>query len=186
MANNSNAVAILAPDSNGLLWYAPLGTVVPDDLKTLSLTAFKCAGYISSDGFSYDEQSDTSDPVVAFGGDPVVSPKTKIKPVLKFTLLETGNPDALKLAYADDDVVGTEVNNVKVYGTDATPEPCVMILKLNRGSGITEYQVFKNASFASREEVKNDNDTPDSLGVTWNIRKDSSNRYYTKSIWTTE
>lgn len=170
MANNSTAVSILKPAEEGVVWYAPLGTTLPTAVGDSLDPAFKTCGYISNDGIEKSDNFEAGEGVAAYGGDIVVNGTSTMQPSVKFTIWETGNPDALKLAYNASDVSGT-LNNVSLRLTDKLPDDCVMVFQFLRSNSIVEWDVYRHMVFGGRDDSTRDNENPDGVPVTWNARK---------------
>jgi hypothetical protein len=170
MANNSTAVAIAQPDATGVLWYAPLGTALPTALNDVLDVAFKCVGYIGSDGVETSDNFTEGDGVKAYGGDTVVKGISSMEPSVKVNVLETGNPVSLGFVYNSADIVGT-LNDFTRTITSNVPDDCVVVMKFARGNNLAEMVVLEHMVFGSREDVKRDDSTPDGIPVTWKARK---------------
>lgn len=171
MANNSQAVSILKPNPNGVIWYAPKGTQLPtsfNDLQTV-IETWKTAGYISSDGLETSDNYEAGEGKKAYGGDTVVNATPSMNPSLKFTIWETSNPVALGLAYNDDDISGT-VNNVTLKKTNKTPDDCAIVLLFVRSNEVMQMEVYPHAVFGGRDDNTRDDENPDAVTVTWNFR----------------
>lgn len=108
MGNTASNVSVGKPEIGGAVFRAPLGTTLPTSPGTTLSAAFKCLGYISSDGVTNSQSRETSE-TTAWGGDVVLTPQTKKTDTYKMTLIESLNLEALKVAYGDDNVEGTDL-----------------------------------------------------------------------------
>lgn len=172
MANNSSNISILKPGENGVVWYAPVGTDLPTAVGEELDPAFKTCGYISAAGIERSDNFEAGEGVAAFGGDIVVNGTSTMQPSRKFTIWETQNPDALALAYNENDISGT-AGNVELTLTDKLPDDYVMVFQFLRTNSIVQWETYPHMVFGSRDDSTNDNETPDGLPVTWNARKEN-------------
>ena len=108
MGNTASNVSVGKPEIGGAVFRAPLGTTLPTSPGTNLSSAFKCLGYISSDGVTNSQSRETSE-TTAWGGDVVLTPQTKKTDTYKMTLIESLNLEALKVAYGDDNIEGTSL-----------------------------------------------------------------------------
>lgn len=178
MANNVSAVSILKPESNGVVWYAPLGTTLPTSINDELDPAFKTVGYLSSDGIEKADNFEEGEGQQAYGGDTVVSGTPSMNPSITFTIWETGNPDALALAYHQDDIdPDSTINSLSYKLTDRVPDDCAIVLAFQRSNGVVELDVYEHAVFGARGDTTRDNENPDAIEVTWNFRKGADGAY---------
>lgn len=108
MGNTASNVSVGKPAVAGAVFRAQLGTTLPTDPTAALSDAFKCLGYISSDGVTNSQTRDTSE-VVAWGGDVPLNPQTKKTDSFKMKLIESLNLEAIKAAYGNDNVSGTSL-----------------------------------------------------------------------------
>lgn len=170
MATNAQAISILKPDANSACYRAPLGTALPATIGEVLDPAFKGGGYFHSDGIEKSDNFEAGEGVVAYGGDTVVNAISTMNPSVKFTILETGNPEALSFAYNEADIDGV-LNDFRQDWTDSLPDDCAMVWKFARSNSIVEWWVYPHMTFSARDDNTNDNESPDAIPVTWNARK---------------
>ncbi len=103
---NAKNVTTGKPKPGGAVFSAKLGTELPTDTKTALDAAFKSLGYCSDDGFTNSNSPET-DNTKAWGGDTVLTHQTSKEDTFKIKLLETLNPDVLKVVYNEDNVTGS-------------------------------------------------------------------------------
>ena len=108
MGNTASNVSVGKPAVAGAVFRAPLGTTLPTTPEGALNAAFKCLGYISSDGVTNSQTRDTSE-VVAWGGDVVLNPQTKKTDSFKMKLIESLNLEAIKATYGDANVSGSSL-----------------------------------------------------------------------------
>lgn len=98
-------VSASAPKVGGALYRAPKGTTCPTDATTALDPAFKSLGYISQDGMTNSNTTETNE-VKAWGGDTVSDEETGHTDTFACTLIEALNVDVLKAVFGDDNVTG--------------------------------------------------------------------------------
>ena len=111
MANVSNVTAG-KPNVSGAIYYAPLGTTLPDD-TTDALTSFKELGYASEDGVT-NTNSPESEVIRAWGEDVVLTVQNSKDDTFQLKLIEALNTEVLKAVYGSGNVTGTLVTGVSV------------------------------------------------------------------------
>lgn len=106
--NNQANVSAGKGVKGGYIFSAPVGTVLPADIKSKLDPAFKCLGFISEDGYveTIDEDSDD---LVDMNGDIMDSTSGNRVESAQFTLAEI-KADALKRQYGERNV--TDENGV--------------------------------------------------------------------------
>ena len=110
MGNTASNVSVGKPAVAGAVFRAPLGTTLPTSPEASLNAAFKCLGYISSDGVTNSQTRDTTD-VAAWGGDVVLNPQTKKTDSFKMKLIESLNLEVIKATYGDANVSGTSLTD---------------------------------------------------------------------------
>lgn len=113
MANNANLVSAAKPQVAGAIYRADIGTTLPTDAVTTLDAGFEALGYVSEDGLTNTNSSD-SDEVVSWDGDTVLTIEGNKSDTFKFTLLEVLNPAVLKSVYGDSNVSGTLATGITV------------------------------------------------------------------------
>lgn len=177
MANTATNVTTGKPNVGGSIYYAPLGSTLPEDATTAmsTLTAFKPLGYISDAGVTNDN-APNSDNVKAWGGDTVLSMQTEREDSFSFTLIEALNVDVLKVIYGADNITGSlsEGLTIKATADEMTAGAWVidMILKGGKAKRICipngAISDLGTITYKDDEAVGYDitiTDVPDSAGV---------------------
>lgn len=101
-ANSTDNVSSTKGVRGGYIFVAPVGTTLPTDYSTALLTAYKCLGFISEDGYVETVDSDSED-LVDMNGDLMDSPQTSRVESAQLTLAEI-KAMTLKLMYGDENV----------------------------------------------------------------------------------
>lgn len=104
--NNADNVSVGKPMAGGALFVAPAGTALPTDASTNLGEAFKNLGYISEEGLTNEQETD-SEEIKAWGGDMVANPQTSYVESYKYTLIEQ-NAEVFKHVYGADNVTVAE------------------------------------------------------------------------------
>lgn len=109
----ATTVATGKPKIGGALFRAPIGTQLPTDASTDLNSAFKSLGYISDDGMK-NNNSSTSNPIKAWGGNTVAEGSGEKTDTFQVSLLEGTNIEVLKTVYGDANVTGTLSTGIHV------------------------------------------------------------------------
>lgn len=115
--NDYTKVSTGKPKAGGAVFAAPAGTSVPTDASTELPAAFKCVGFISTDGITFSH-STTENSFKDWGGDEVYSENDGYSETCKFTMIET-NEANMKLVWGDDAVVGGASSGVSSFARSA-------------------------------------------------------------------
>jgi len=103
MSNVTNVTAG-KPNIEGAIYWAELGTTLPDDTGD-ALTSFTELGYAAEDGIT-NTNSPESENIKAWGGDTVLAVQTSKDDIFKLKLIEALSDDVLKAVYGEDNVTG--------------------------------------------------------------------------------
>lgn len=126
MANSINNVVVGKPLVTGGVLVAPKGTVLPTDVTTALLPAFKAVGYLTDSGVVKSEKRNTGT-INAWGGDTIAATSKGYDVTIKLDLAEFLNAITQGLIYGTANVVSTPAgptagNLLKVTATSA-PTP---------------------------------------------------------------
>ena len=117
MADVANVTAG-KPCVEGAIYYAALGTTLPDDTSD-SLSSFTELGYASEDGVTNTNSPET-EVLRAWGGDVVLTVQNSKDDTFKIKLIEALNEDVLKVIYGSTNVSSTtEGFSVEVTSDEA-------------------------------------------------------------------
>lgn len=110
------------PRVTGAIFRAPMGTPAPTDAVTQLAAEYKNLGYVSQEGVT-NANTATKQKNYAWGGTPVMNSTTEKPDEFTFTLLESLNPEVLKVVYGEKNVtVSQDGKEISVKATaDDTP-----------------------------------------------------------------
>ena len=132
-------------------------------------------GYISEDGVTNSNTPDTTD-IKAWGGDTVLLTK---KDEFKFTLIESLNPDVLKVVHGDANVSGTLSTGVTVNVNDGNEEPSAWVIEMLLNANTLKRIVIPKGKVADVGEVTYKDDDAVGYEVTISAgRDDAGNTHY--------
>ena len=94
-----------------------------------ALAGFTCLGYCSDGGLS-NENSRSVDQVKAWGGDVVLTPQSEKTDTFSLTLIETLNPEVLKVVHGSANVSGTLAEGIAVNVNDKELEPGAWVIDM--------------------------------------------------------
>lgn len=124
MAENSASGAAIG--AAGKVYVAAKGTASPTDASTALPDEWVNIGYISSDGITIAEDSDTSDIESWAPGGVIRTVKTKYKETVAFTPAEV-NETVLKQIYGEEQVKVTDGKIIAKHTGKDLPEVCMCI-----------------------------------------------------------
>lgn len=176
MANTATNVTTGKPKTGGAIFYAPTGSTLPTDAVTALDVAFVSLGYISEDGLS-NENSPESDEINAWGGDVVYSYQTSRSDTFSFKMIESLNPDVLKVVYGDANVTGALATGLTVTANSNDLTEHAWVVEMVLRGGVVKRVVIPNGKVTEIAEITYaDNEavgyevtisaTPDSAGNT--------------------
>lgn len=104
--NNKDNVSEAKPKITGSVFKAPKDTAAPVSADAELTEAFKCCGYISEDGITFNK-SESSETVKAWGGIVVKHLDGDFEDGFKLKYIEALNEEVLKEYYGETAVTGT-------------------------------------------------------------------------------
>lgn len=170
------------PSLSGAVWVAPLDTTLPTDAVTAKDNAFVEVGYISSDGVTNSNSIESSD-VKAWGGDTVLTLSTSKTDTFAFTMIESDNVQALKVAFGDSNVTqGT--NNITVKANNSAQPSHAYIIEMIGQDNLARRVVIPNGSVSAVGDVVYKDDTPIGYPITLTAALDSAGNTHYEYIQT--
>lgn len=115
---DKNLVSAAKPTATGAVFVAEANKNLPADSKTALHASFKTLGYIGEDGISNSVEED-KESIKAMGGDTVLVVNSGREETFTFVLLQSMDPEVLKVAYGAANVSSTsELITVKHNAKD--------------------------------------------------------------------
>lgn len=149
MADVANVTAG-KPNIEGAIYYAPLGTTLPNDTSD-SLSSFTELGYASEDGVTNTNSPET-EVLRAWGGNVVLTVQNSKDDTFKIKLIEALNEDVLKVVYGSSNVSTTsEGFSVEVTSDEAEANEWVIDMVM-RGSALKRI-VIPNAKITEVGDI---------------------------------
>lgn len=152
MANNAKLVSAAKPKVAGAIYRAPLETTLPTDATTALDEAFKALGYVSEDGLTNSNTSD-SESVISWDGDTVLTIEGEKSDTFKFTLLEVLNENVLKAVYGDDNVTGTLNTGITVEANSDPQESASWVIDMVMNGGVLKRIVVPDAKVTEVADI---------------------------------
>lgn len=165
MGNNTAYVSVGKPKIGGAIYNAPAGTTLPTDATTALPNAYKCLGYVSEDGVS-NANGASSDNIVAWGKDIVLSFQTEKEDTWAFTLIESLNVDVLKAVYGADNVTGDLTTGVTVRANNEPQEASVWVIEMKLTGDVSKRVVIPNGLLTGLEDITYRDEEPIGYGAT--------------------
>lgn len=170
---NAQNVSTGKPKVAGAIYRAPLGTTLPTDASSTLNGSFVELGFVSEDGVTNNNTSDT-DQVSAWGGSTVLVLQTEKPDEWTMTLIEALNPEVLKTVYGDSKVTVDNVANtitVKATADQLTDHAYVIDMVLKGGA--LKRVVIPNGSLGEVGEIVYKDDEPIGYEITLNALPDA-------------
>lgn len=175
--NDAKNVSVGKPKIGGAIFRAPLGTALPKDAKTELNEAFKCLGYVSTDGLVNSNAAESSS-IVAWGGDTVANPQGAKTDTFKYTLIEALNVEVLKTVYGDENVTGNLDSGIEIKVNNTERESCSWVVEMILKGGVLKRIVVPNAAVTSVGDVTYKDDTAIGYETTITAAPDSEGQYH--------
>lgn len=150
--NTASYVSAGKPLASGAIWVAPKGTTLPTDTATSLDGAFKCLGYVSSDGLTNNTELE-SENIKAWGGDTVLSIQTSKEDTFGFTLIEVLNVDVLKFVYGSSNVSGTLATGITITANNVELSEQSIVIEMIMRDGAAKRIVIPAAKVSEFGEV---------------------------------
>lgn len=165
--NNKDFVSTGKPKVGGAIFVAPKGTTpIPTDATTALDATFMCAGYCSTDGLK-NNNSRTTQPIKAWGGDTVGTATTDRSDTFTVTFIESLNAEVLKLVHGNENVTGTADEGITIKVNSKDLEEHIIVAELTLSGGILKRIVIPAGTITNVSEVSY-TDT-DAVGYTCTI-----------------
>lgn len=166
------------PAATGAVFVAPLGTALPTNATTAKNGAFVEVGYISTDGVT-NSNAITSTDIKAWGGDVVLTLKTDRTDTFAFTMIESDNTNALKVAFGDSNVTVDANGNISIKGNNAVQANREFIIEMLEADGYARRIVIPNGAVSSLGDIVYKDDQAIGYPVTITANVDSAgNTHY--------
>lgn len=166
------------PKIGGAVSAAPVGTTLPTDAKSALDATFKSLGYVTTDGIVNSSSIDTSD-VKAWGGDVVMSTQTGKTDTFKLTLMESMDPEVLKIVHGSANVSGTAETGITVASNSGALEDHAFVIDMILRGEAVKRVVIPNGTVSAIDDVTYKDDTPIGYGITITATPDESgNTHY--------
>ena len=170
------------PASSGAVFVAPLGTTLPTDATTAKESAFKEVGYISSDGVTNSNSIESSD-VKAWGGDTVLTLSTSKTDTFAFTMIESDNVEALKVAFGDANV-STSNGLITIQANNSAQANRCFIIEMIGNDGKARRVVIPNGAVSALGDITYKDDTPIGYPITITAALDTNNNTHYEYVQT--
>lgn len=161
------------PRTGGAIYYAEVGTTLPTDAATDLDTKFVNIGYISEDGVSNANTFDSND-IKDWGGETVMSINNNFSDKFSFTMIETLNVDAMKVAYGDGAVTGTVDTGIKLSVKAEDKIEHAWVIEMVQRGGILKRIVIPSAKVTELGEITYTNDAATGYNVTLTAYPDAN------------
>lgn len=185
MNNNAELVAAGKPKIGGAVFVAPVGTPLPTDAKTDLNIAFKGIGYVTDDGLENNNAPD-SDTQKAWGGDIVLTFSKDVTDEFTLGLLQSLDPEVLKVVYGDENVTGDLTSGIAVKVNAAEKPAHSWVIDVVMKDAMKRI-VIPSAKITDLDKITYKDDEAVNYGITLTAVADSTgNTHYEYLVTTTE
>lgn len=172
MPNVAN-VSTGKPKVAGAIFRAPLGTTLPTDASTALAAAFLDLGYVSEDGVTNNNTSDT-DTINAWGGQEVLVIQNEKTDEWTFTLIESMSANVLKTIYGDANVTVGSGGLITVNATASQLPDQIYVIDMQLKGGALKRVVIPNGSIGEMGEITYKDDEAIGYELTINALPDTN------------
>ena len=176
----SAKVSAAKPRVAGAIYRAPKGTTLPTDAKTALANTYKELGFVSEDGVTNSNESE-SENIKAWGGQVVLVTSSEKSDSFKFSLIESLNLDVLKTVYGDSNVTqATGTNGMITVNVNANAIPeAVYVIDIAMNDNMLKRIVIPAGNLGELGDVVYKDDEAVAYEVTINCMPDASgNNHY--------
>ncbi len=175
--NTKENVTIGSPRVAGAIFVGTSAkTILPKDADTALGGDFKCIGYLSEDGVSFGEESD-SEEKKAWGGVTVRTSNSGFTEKCTFTPIET-NETVARLVYGDENVEvtmdGGKRKMVIAHNGNELPK-LPLVIETIAGDGILKRYAAPSAQLIERGDITLNGNDMDGRELTFKLYADSKN-----------
>ncbi len=149
---NTNNTSTGKPKIGGAIFVGYDGVAAPKDAKS-ELTGFKELGYVSDDGLTNSNSSD-SDKIKAWGGDTVLVISKGKEDTLQFKLIEVMNVDVLKYVYGEENVSGTLETGITLKANSKQTKAHTLVIDMVYQGGVMKRIVAPNAIIQEMDDIE--------------------------------
>ena len=150
MSNVANVTAG-KPNIEGAIYWAELGTTLPDDTAD-ALTAFTELGYAAEDGIT-NTNTPESEKIKAWGGDTVLAVQTSKDDTFKVKLIEALKADVLKAVYGADNVTGDLSAGMTVNVNASEAQEASWVFDMIMRDGVKKRIVIPDAKITEMGDI---------------------------------
>ena len=151
--NNALNVTAGQPKVGGAVFWAPLGSDLPETANEDLDAAFVCLGYVSEDGVTFSRSRETED-VTAWGGDKVLTLQTDKADTAQMTLIEALNENVLKLVHGADNVSGSLESGLTVSENSQELDYGVWVIDAVLNGDVQMRTIMPNAKVITIDDVQ--------------------------------
>lgn len=163
MAVNVKNAFVGSPSiDGGVLFRAPLGTVLPADATAKLDAAFGDHGAVSEDGVTVNQDRSTND-IKAYGGDTFITVQDNYDEKVEISLLEDDNDEVIKTSFGENNYEKTEATDQDgtkrvIYHTSQPLPISSFVIHSVSGSKVKRYVIERGqvVSVGETKDVHND------------------------------
>ena len=150
----AKTITAAKPRTTGVVFRAPLGTVLPTDATTALPATYKKLGKLSDDGFTNNYERSSED-IREMGGAIVLTVQTEVNDTFSFKLLDALDADVLAAVYGASNVSGEIDGNdgITVLANSDEPEEGVWVLDTIMRDGTLQRIIIPDGKISEMGET---------------------------------
>ncbi|WP_276814029.1 phage tail protein [Faecalibaculum rodentium] len=149
---NASLVTQGKPKVGGAVFKAPLGTALPTDATSALPEAWIQLGYVADSGVTNTISIESANQK-AWGGDVVLNGQTSKTDEIKFKLIESLNPEVLKVVFGEDNVSGSLEDGITVHCKPLQTEAHAFVFDMIQKGGILKRIVVPEATVTAIGDI---------------------------------
>ena len=153
MANNdATLITTGKPKVSGAIFYAPLGTELPQTADAVLDAAFVCVGLISDDGLKKSQSRESTD-IKEWGGATVKTIQKSVDETFKFKMIEALKDTVQKAVYGEANVSGALTTGMTIKHNSAEPVEHAWVIDTIMSNGALARTVVPDGKITDIGEI---------------------------------
>lgn len=147
----ANLVSTGMPSASGAVHIGPTTATLPTSVDA-TLTGFTNLGHVSEDGLT-NANSRESEEIKDWGGATVLTVQTGVTDTYSLTLIDSMDPNVLKVVFGDDNVTGTLETGITIKSNSKELVAHAYVIDMIMSDGIPKRIVIPNGKISEVGEI---------------------------------